>query len=105
VNTFLTRQIFIGGALALGLLGAVQTTVALAAGNHDEHQQPPTSSQGSDSKPTTKPKQPSSSQMNHGDMDHGSMGHGSMDHRGMNHDRMSPDPKATDAEVDSKHDH
>ena len=105
MNIFLKRKNFIGGALALGLLGAVQTTVALAAGNHDEHQQPPTSSQGSDSKPATKPKQPSSSQMNHGDMDHGSMDHGSMDHRGMNHDKMSPDPKAADSEVNSKHDH
>lgn len=105
MNTFLKRKIFIGGALVLGLLSAMQTSVALAAGNHDEHKQPSTSSQGSDSKPATKPQQPSSSQMNHGGMDHGSMDHESMDHSGMNHDKMSPDPKATDAEVDSKHDH
>jgi hypothetical protein len=35
MNTFLTRKTFIGGALALGLLGAMQTSVALAAGNHE----------------------------------------------------------------------
>tara|TARA_Y100000815_G_C13336684_1_gene498115 strand:+ start:1627 stop:1932 length:306 start_codon:yes stop_codon:yes gene_type:complete len=99
------RKTFIGGALVLGLLGAMQTSVAFAAGNHDEHKQPPASSQGVDSKPTPKPQQPSSSPMNHGNMDHGSMNHESMDHSGMNHDKMNPASKATDTEVDSKHDH
>lgn len=105
MSTFLKRKTFIGAALVLGLLGAMQTSVAFAAGNHDEHKQPSTSSQGIGNKPAPKPQQPSNSQMNHGDMDHGSMDHESMDHSGMNHDKMSPDSKATDAEVDSKHDH
>jgi uncharacterized protein involved in copper resistance len=105
MSTFMKRKTLIGGALVLGLLGAMQTSGAFAAGNHDEHKQPPTSSQGVDSKPTPKPQQASSSQMNHGDMDHGSMDHESMDHSGMNHDKMSPDPKAADAEVDSNHAH
>jgi uncharacterized protein involved in copper resistance len=104
MNTFLKRKTFIGGALVLGLLGAMQT-YTFAAGNHDEHKQPSTSSQGLDSKPAPQPQQPSNSQMNHGDMDHGSMEHESMDHGGMSHDNMSPDPKATDAEVDSNHAH
>ncbi|MCJ0975982.1 hypothetical protein MST27_21715 [Pseudomonas sp. PS1] len=99
------RKTLIGGALVLGLLGAMQTSVAFAAGSHDEHKQPSTSSQGLDSKSAPKPHNSSRSQMNHGDMDHGSMDHESMDHSGMNHDKMSPDPKAADAEVDSNHAH
>lgn len=105
MSTFLKRKTFISGALVLGLLGAIQTSVAFAAGNHDEHKQPSTTSQGLGSKPAPQPQERPSSQMNHGDMDHGSMDHKSMDHSGMNHDKMSPDPKATDAEADSKHGH
>lgn len=97
MSTFLQHKTLIGGALALGLLGAMQMPAAFAGTGQAEHEH----SSATSHEPASKPPAPSQGQqMKHGDMDHGAMGHSDM-----GHDTMSGEHNANEAEAGSNHDH
>jgi len=107
MNTFLQRKTLIGSVLAIGLLGAMQTSAAFAGDAQVEHPRASATAHDAASKPAaSRQGQPShGEQMKQGDMDHGSMNHGSMNDRDMGHDMMSGEHNANEAGTDSNHDH
>lgn len=89
----LNRKTLTASALALGLLGIFQISVATAGEEHDTPEQ----SSSASSHATGNPDQQSQQGSGRQEMEHGSMGHGSMDHGSMNHENMDH------SKVDSQH--
>lgn len=95
----LNRKTLTASALALGLLGIFQISVATAGEGHDMPEQSSSAPSHATDNPGQQSQQSQQSQQGSGrqEMDHGSMGHGSMDHGSMNHEGMDH------SKVDSQH--
>ena len=100
----LNRKTLTASALALGLLGIFQMSVATAGEGHDMHEQSSSAPAHATGNTDQRSQQGSGRQeMDHGSMDHGSMGHSSMNHEGMDHSKM--DSQHKDNEADGNADH
>ncbi|WP_137820171.1 hypothetical protein [Pseudomonas sp. 2FG] len=101
MSKFLNRKTLIGSAFAVSLLGVMQMPIAVASGDHGEHEHSTAPVANSTGKPAPQQKGQAADSRK---MDHGSMNHGSMDHSKMAHGSMNHEPKANKADADRDHD-
>jgi uncharacterized protein involved in copper resistance len=100
----LNRKTLTASALALGLLGIFQISVATAGEGHDMPEQSSSAPSHATDNPGQQSQQGSGRQeMDHGAMGHGSMDHGSMNHEGMDHSKMDSQHKNNEANGNADH--